>query len=91
MEIRLPRGPATAWDMTKLTNEQLLYEAKLCEENLYGVWLPKYNIGLKGFMNETHEERGCSEETFKHARQVWLLRHKRATDELFERELLVRS
>jgi hypothetical protein len=84
-----PRGGCETWDLSKFDDVTLEYEIELCTQNLYGVWLPQYNAGLKGMMNQTSEEFGCTPETFENARRVWLKRLKDAEDEMFERKVLV--
>lgn len=88
-EVSLPQGSALKWNMNLLTTEQLLLEVELCEQVLFGVWIPKYSTGLKGMLNQLPNERGVDEETFNAAKNTWLLRLKRAQDELIERQLLL--
>jgi len=85
--ISLPHGSALDWDMKTLTVDQLKYELNLCSDILYGVWLPEYNSGLKGMLNETADDRNVSEKMFEKAKAVWLKRYQRAETELFERAI----
>ena len=84
-----PRGGSDTWDLSKFDDITLEHEIELCRQNLYGVWLPKYNTGLKGMMNQEPQEYGVSEELFNSAKQTWLRRLKNAEDEMFERKVLV--
>lgn len=89
MKTNYPRGGSDEWDLSKFDDYTLEYEIEMCRQNLYGVWLPKHNCGLKGMMNWTPGERGISEERLRIAQEVWQSRLKRAEDELFERKVLV--
>ena len=89
IKTNYPRGGSDTWDLSKFDDVTLEHEIELCRQNLYGVWLPQHNTGLKGLMNETAQERGCSEETLNNAKKVWLGRLKNAEDEIFERTVLV--
>jgi len=90
MSLNLPHGPATRWDMTKLTMEQLDYERELCHQVLYG-YVSKEHEGvfLSGLLSEEHPLRGYySPCIVDDAVATWKLRLKRAEDELFERGVL---
>ncbi len=60
-----PRGLSCEWDLSKFDDELLLHEIELCRQNLYGIWLPEYNTGLKGLMNHTPLEYQVSLEPFE--------------------------
>jgi hypothetical protein len=84
-----PNSGSDSWDLTTFDDVTLEHEIQLCRENLYGVSLPEYKIGLKGMMNWEVGEYGCSEEQLKEAQSIWLRRLKNAEDEMFERIALV--
>lgn len=88
-QTNYPRGGCDDWDLTKFNDHTLHHEIELCQQNIFGVWLPQYNTGLKGMMSWKVGEHGCSEETLQQAQNTWLRRLRRAEDELFERLALV--
>ena len=91
IKTNYPRGGSDSWDLSTFDDITLEYEIELCRQCLYGVWLPKYNTGLKGFMNETSKDHRIDEETWENAKATWLRRLKNAEDEMFERVVLVKS
>lgn len=89
MNTNYPRGGCDEWDLSKFDDHTLEHEIELCRQNLYGVWLPQHNCGLKGMMNWQVGEHGTTEKSLREAQATWQTRLKRAEDEMFERKMLV--
>ena len=75
--MKLPRGPTTDWDMTKLTDEQLKHEYDLAYEILDG------ELIVKGMLFKESDS-----DMFPEALRVWKLRLERAKDKLIDRMIL---
>jgi hypothetical protein len=87
--IEFPKASsALEWDMSKLSNEQLKHEYKICYENLHGSYIANIEI-LRGLLMHNHASLGVQKEELDRARSIWQQRLKRAQDELFERQVLV--
>ena len=80
--MKLPRGPTTDWDMTKLTDEQLKHEYDLAYEILNGVYIDGELI-VKGMLFKESDS-----DMFPEALRVWKLRLERAKDKLIDRMIL---